>query len=71
MQIKAATGKPNRFKTEALIVSHYENDTDLTAEAAAVDGAQHFGWDRTAAQTLQVYRSVLATAELVAGQRGA
>ena len=39
MQIKAATGKPNRFKTEALIVSHYENDTDLTAEAAAVDGA--------------------------------
>ncbi len=39
MQIKAATGKLNRFKTEALLVSHYEGNTDLTAEAAVLDGA--------------------------------
>jgi leucyl aminopeptidase len=39
MQIKAATGKLNRFKTEALIVSHYEGSDALTAEAAVIDGA--------------------------------
>jgi leucyl aminopeptidase len=39
MQIKAATGKPAKFKTEALIVTHYEGGKELTAEAAAVDAA--------------------------------
>jgi leucyl aminopeptidase len=39
MQIKAATGKPARFKTEALIVSHYEGNDELTADAAIIDSA--------------------------------
>jgi D-inositol-3-phosphate glycosyltransferase len=41
------------------------------ASASAVDGAQRFSWCRTAEQTLDVYRSVLAGPQLVSGRRGA
>ena len=41
------------------------------ASAAASAGAQRFSWRRTAEQTLDVYRSVLAGPLLMSGRRGA
>lgn len=41
------------------------------AAAAAVAGAQRFSWRRTTEQTLDVYRSVLATPHLLRERRGA
>jgi len=46
MQIKAATAKPDRFKTEAVIVMHYEGSDGLTAEASAINDALDGAIDR-------------------------
>jgi len=46
MQIKAATAKPDRFKTEALILGYYEGSDALTPEAAIVNEALGGAIDR-------------------------
>ena len=62
--------RPDAF---ARAIAPYLADPDVRAAAsqAAVAAAQRFSWARTAEQTLDLYRSVLSTPQLVRGQRGA